>query len=256
MKSTNPASSGHKASQSTHIQIRDTIDTVQGVRGRHNIRQWPESARKGLFAAGNIIILDLTGQKVLGSVPNLALVVVSEVFRGYLQENPAIDSFKVSKSGIEEEAIIVVLNWVNAITKSTSKLPSQPGFANKNEKKIGTFAISAPGFVKDLIQVRHAALSFGMAQYVSHCTPVYRTGIRLRLPLVHECLLLEACAEDTIDDIVLAYAERMGYLRRTNKLFQEQLSELTDALEPCPKVGDAVKNADARAMIRRYGPST
>lgn len=108
MDTANHKSVSFIATQPAHVQIRKTLDTMTALGG--DLRKWNGSARKELRYGGDIT----------GTAPKLALVVVSSVFRDYLENKPDAVQVKIVLAGVEDAAVAVLLKWTNTMVNNLS----------------------------------------------------------------------------------------------------------------------------------------
>ncbi|KAH7070670.1 hypothetical protein BKA63DRAFT_392039, partial [Paraphoma chrysanthemicola] len=187
---------GYMASQPAHVQIRNTIQTMNTLKDGKDIRAWSTNARKELSTSSEVDVVNVKGD-IIGTAPKLALVVVSRVFREHFEAHPEATQVKITSLSIDSQAVSVLLVWVHSILRNA-----------------GTFgvAIPKPPLPSYLIKVRHAAYKLGMEQYTRHFQKVYKDNLRGRSPLPTECNLLERLAVEPADDMVTGVGERLAYL--------------------------------------------
>ncbi|KAF2032369.1 hypothetical protein EK21DRAFT_87233 [Setomelanomma holmii] len=233
----NYKSRGYTATLPAYIQVRKTIDMMNTLKDGSNICAWSGTARRELFAGGDVDVVDDAGN-IIGTSPKLALVVVSRMFREHFEAHPDAKQVKITSTTIDAQAVDVLLGWVKSILNGNGK-----------------WGVSVPASPLRLIKVRHAAYELSMHQYIRHFQRTYKDGLRDRTPNPEECGLMERCAIGPKDDMVTGLGERLAYLRRRGEFNAASIAALADFLKDHPMIKQAVMDADYRAanlISRRF----
>jgi hypothetical protein len=228
---------GFTATQSSRVQVANTIATLNQLGG--NIHNWSRTARKELTYGDMVDVVNAKGD-IIGLAPKVALIVMSQAFRAHFEATPDSAQIKITDANGEDKAVFFLLNW---IIKTINTAPFRP---NEHVR------VPIPGSNGDLIKLRYAAHKLGMQHHVTHFPGTYKYHLRDRVPAVEECALLDRLALGTDDELVMAVAGRMAYMRRTGAFNPTQIATLAAFLGTHANIGQAVEAADRRSAGRRY----
>jgi hypothetical protein len=225
MDSTAHKSLGFTATQSSSVQVTNTIATLNQLGG--NIRNWSRTARKELTYGDRVDIVSIDGD-IIGLAPKAALIVMSQAFRAHFEATPESKQIKITDPNIDAQAVFVLLNWIVKTINAGTFRPNEH------------VRLAIPGSNDDLVKLRYAAHKLGMQQYVAHFAGTYKYNLRSRTPQTAECALLNRMALGVDDELVMAVGGRLAYLRRTKAFNQAQLAALSGFLGTHANIRNAV----------------
>ncbi|KAJ4361983.1 hypothetical protein N0V83_010924 [Neocucurbitaria cava] len=223
--------------ENIRLRVQQTVNTINNMRGGENLSNYSISARKELASSETLDVILGPGQdaSMADEVPKLALVVASKTFREKIVEKPEIPELKVVSASIDIPSVAILMNWLkDAVHSKAHQIPKVP----------------IPADIVDKAKLVHAANILGMDRYVNHVVASFRHDVRLIIPSPEQCSNLEKYGISSDHAVSQAVGERFGYLLRTGKFFGDR-HMLMRFLARSEKIGQAVRDADARAQAKR-----
>jgi hypothetical protein len=225
MDSASHKSLGFTATQSSSVQVANTIATVNQL--GEKIRNWSRTARKEL-TLGDMVDVVKASDDIIGLAPKAALIVLSQAFRTHFEAAPESKQIKITDANVDDKAVFCLLNWIVKIINADAFRPNEH------------VRLAIPCSNDDLIKLRYAAHKLGMQQYVAHFPGTYKYHLRTRTPDMAECALLDRMALGADDELIMAVGGRLAHLRRTGAFNQAQLAALSNFLGTHGNIRNAV----------------
>jgi hypothetical protein len=191
--------------QPAQVTINQTIALMESLRDGDDIRTWSWSARKALaLQCGNATLKVKTpssdsGEKKIDCydvfvAPKLAMVVSSPLLRKNFEQNPDKTEVNLVHPKITAKGLRAITEWMQAMCteQATYSIPSP-----------------ASGDLSEALEIRVTAQILGMDQYVCEIDRQYEVYFANWIPTLGEVEVVQACAIDAEDGLVVAVAHRL-----------------------------------------------
>ncbi|EAT77909.1 hypothetical protein HBI56_191920 [Parastagonospora nodorum] len=192
---------GYVAELTPEGQVNKVIADIKNLKDGDDFRSWSASARKELTPSLVIPLQVGPDETSRVYIPKQALLVASPVARNYFQQNSTLTTAKFTHKDIYMGAMKDIAKWLKAACLE-AHFPE----------------LIMPEDIKEFMELRLTAHTLGMERYVEHFDYYYIDDIDCQRPSLAEIMLIVDYTRKDDDPILVALANRLGYLCKHHKI--------------------------------------
>lgn len=192
---------GYVAALTPEGQVNKVITDIKNLKDGDDLRCWSASARKELSPFLTIPLQVGPDETSRVYMPKQALLAASPVVRNYFQQNPTLTTAKFTHKDIFTVAMKRIAKWLKAVCLEAD-FPE----------------LNMPEDLKEFMELRLTAHTLGMERYVEHFDYYYIDDIDCQRPSLAEIVIVVDYTRKDDDPILVALANRLGYLCKHHKI--------------------------------------